>query len=70
MTTFYDGECGGYFPGISVRQPCSLLKYLSGDMLVIAMILVDTFWPLLLASLVVPPFVGYLVDRRRQRHAA
>ena len=66
----YDGKCGGFFPGLSVRRPCSLWEYVSGDMLAIAMVLVAAFWPLLLALLVLPPFVGYLLDRRAGRNAA
>jgi hypothetical protein len=66
----YDGKCGGFFPGLSVRKPCSFSEYMSGDMLVIAMILGATFWPLVLALLVLPPVVGYLFDRRRPRHEA
>jgi hypothetical protein len=66
----YDGKCGGFFPGLSARRPCSFWEYFSGDMVAIAMILVLAFWPLLLALLVLPPFVGYLLDRRRKRNAA
>jgi hypothetical protein len=66
----YDGKCGGYFPGISVRRSCSLLEYVSGDMLVIGMILVTAFWPFVLALLILPPFVGYLIDRRAGRNSA
>lgn len=63
----YDGRCGGFFPGLSVRKPCSFWEYVSGDMLVIALIMVTTFWPLVLVLLVLPPVVGYLFDRRVQR---
>ena len=66
----YDGLCGGFFPGLSSRKSCSLWGYLSGDMLVIAMILMITLWPLVLALLVLPPLVGYWFDRRATRHAA
>jgi hypothetical protein len=66
----YDGMCGGFFPGVSVRKPCSLWGYVSGDMLVIAMILMITFWPLVLALLVLPPMLGYWIDRRGTRHAS
>jgi hypothetical protein len=66
----YDGRCGGYFPGLSVRRSCSLWEYVSGDMLVIGMILVAAFWPLVLALLILPPLVGYLLDRRARRNAA
>jgi hypothetical protein len=66
----YDGLCGGFFPELSVRKPCSFWGYLSGDMLVIAMILMITFWPLVLALLVLPPLAGYWMDRRATHHAA
>jgi hypothetical protein len=66
----YDGLCGGFFPGLSVRKPCSMWSYMSGDMLVVAMILLATFWPLVLALLLLPPVVGHLIDRRATRHAA
>ena len=66
----YDGKCGGFFPGLSVRRSCSLWEYVSGDMLVIGMILLSAFWPLLLALLILPPFAGYLLDRRARRNAA
>ena len=66
----YDGKCGGFFPGLSARKPCSFLEYVIGDMLVIAMFLVDAFWPLLLAFLVLAIFVGYFLDRRGHRHGA
>jgi hypothetical protein len=66
----YDGKCGGFFPGLSVRQPCSFREYATGDMLVIAMIMGTTFWPWVLALLVLPPITGYLFDRREERRAA
>jgi threonine/homoserine/homoserine lactone efflux protein len=66
----YDGFCGGFFPGLSVRKSCSLWGYVSGDMLVIALILTITFWPLVLALLVLPPMVGYWLDRRVARDGA
>jgi hypothetical protein len=65
----YDGKCGGFFPGLSVRRSCSFWEYISGDMVAIAMILALTFWPLVLMLLLVPPFVGHLLDRRARRHA-
>lgn len=65
----YDGLCGGFFPGLSARKPCSFWQYVSGDMAAITMILVLAFWPLLLTLLIVPPLVGYLFDRRAKRKA-
>jgi len=66
----YDGFCGGFFPGVSAPRQCSLWGYLSGDMLVFALILTITFWPAWLALLVLPPIVGFWIDRRGTRHAA
>jgi len=59
------GKCGGFFPGISSRQPCSLWEYARGDMLAIAMVLAITCWPVILALLVLPPFIGHLYDRQQ-----
>jgi len=70
MGLAYDGKCGGYFPGLSVRRSCSFWNYLSGDVLVITMIMAVTFWPVVLALLVLPPLVGYLFDWRAKRNAA
>jgi hypothetical protein len=64
----HDGLCGGFFPGLSVRRPCSLWEYVSGDMFAIALVLVLTYWPLLLVTLVLPPMVGYWIDRRGMHH--
>jgi hypothetical protein len=64
----YDGMCGGFFPGLSVRKSCSFWAYVSGDMFVIALILMLTFWPGILAMLVLPPIVGYWFDRRGTHH--
>ena len=70
MALAYDGKCGGFFPGLSGRRPCSFWNYLSGDVLVITMVMAVAFWPAVLALLVLPPFVGYLFDRRAKRNAA
>lgn len=66
----YDGLCGGFFPGLSARRSCSFWAYMSGDMFVIALIFMLTFWPLVLALLVLPPILGYWFDRRGARRAA
>jgi hypothetical protein len=60
----YDGKCGGFFPGMVAPNPCSLWEYLSGDMLVLAILLAVTYWPIALLVLLLPPVVGYLFDRR------
>ena len=64
MGSSYNGKCGGFFPG-SASRPCSLMEYMFGDVVAISLILFGTFWPLVLILLLVPPFVGYLLDRRR-----
>jgi hypothetical protein len=61
----YDGKCGGFFPGLSVRKQCTFWEFLSGDMLVFAMAVGVTYWPGILALLLLPPAVGYCFDRRR-----
>jgi hypothetical protein len=60
----YDGKCGGFFPGLSAPRSCTFVEYLSGDVLVFALILGVTYWPLVLAVLFLPPLVGYVLDRR------
>ena len=68
MVIAYDGKCGGFFPGISARQPCSLWEYAKGDMLAIALVLAITYWPVMLALLVLPSLIGHLYDRRHLHH--
>jgi hypothetical protein len=51
---WYDGKCGGFSPGLSVRRPCSLLEYLFGDEVAIAMIFAAIYWPVVLALMILP----------------
>jgi hypothetical protein len=67
MVISYDGKCGGFFPGMSARRPCSLWQYATGDMLAIAMVLAITYWPVVIMLLILPFFIGYLFDRRQLR---
>jgi hypothetical protein len=67
MVISFDGKCGGFFPGMSARRPCSLWQYAMGDMLAIAMVLAITYWPVVLILLILPSFVGHLFDRRKLR---
>lgn len=60
----YDGNCGGFLPWLAGPKPCSFWEYVSGNMLLFAVLLGATYWPLVLALLFLPPFVGYLFDRR------
>jgi hypothetical protein len=45
-----------------------MLDYIFGDMVAIAMIFAVIYWPVILALMVLPPIVGYLLDRRASRH--
>ena len=60
----YDGKCGGFLPALAGPKPCSFLEYMLGNVLLFALILGVAYWPLVLALLLLPPFVGYLYDRR------
>ena len=64
----YDGNCGGFLPALAGPRPCSLWEYVSGNLLLLALLLGATYWPLV-AVLFLPPFVGYLFDRRGKDHA-
>lgn len=66
----YDGVCGGYFPGLSARTPCSLRDYVFGDALAIGLVVAEAVWPVVLAFVAVPPLVGWWLDRRKRRQAA
>jgi hypothetical protein len=65
----YDGTCGGFIPFLAGPKPCSFWEYISGSVLLVALILWDEYWPLVLALLVVPASVGYLIDRQAQKRA-
>jgi len=65
MGSSYNGKCGGFFPELSAPRPCSFSEYMFGDVVAISMILLGTSWPVMLILFIVPPFVGYLLDRRR-----
>jgi hypothetical protein len=66
----YDGKCGGFLPALAGPTPCSFWEYLFGNLLLFALLLGAAYWPLALAILFVPPFVGYLFDRRAKGNAA
>ncbi|MEO7728970.1 MAG: hypothetical protein ABIS45_17090 [Burkholderiales bacterium] len=66
----FDGKYGGFFPGVSAPRSCSFWHYMSGDVLAIAMIVAITGWPLMLAIVILPPAVGYWLDRRKRDYAA
>ena len=64
----YDGKCGGFLPALAGPRPCSFWEYVAGNALLFAVLLGATYWPLVLAFLFLPPFVGHLLDRRAKGH--
>ena len=66
----YDGKCGGFLPALAGPRPCSFWEYVSGNVLLFALLIGATYWPFVLAVLFLPPLVGYLFDRRAKDHAA
>jgi len=64
MGTSYDGKCGGFFPELSVRRPCSLWEYMSGDVFATALIAGVAYWPLLTALTILAVVVDYFIHRR------
>jgi hypothetical protein len=60
----YDGKCGGFLPALAGPRPCSFLEYVFANMLLFALLLGAAYWPFVLVLLFLPPFVGYLLDRR------
>lgn len=67
MVISYDGMCGGFFTGLSAREPCSFWQYATGEMPAIAMVVATPLWPLVLMVLILPSLAGYIIDRRRSR---
>ena len=65
MGLSYDGKCGGFFPGLSGRRPCSLSEYMFGEVVAMSFVLGFAYWPVVLMLLIVPPLIGYLLDRKR-----
>ncbi len=63
----YHGTCGGFVPSLAGSGPCTLWEYVFGDMLLFALLLGSAYWPLVLMVVVLPPFLGYLIDRRSKR---
>jgi hypothetical protein len=66
----YDGKCGGLMPFLAGPRPCSFWQYVSGGILLSISILLGTYWPLVVALLVVPTSVGFLLDIRVHKRAA
>ena len=63
----FDGSCGGFFPGLWARQPCSAREYATRDLVAIAVLLDVSYWALVLGLLILPPFLGHLIDLRQSR---
>jgi hypothetical protein len=65
----FNGKCGIGWPGLSSPVECSFGEYaafiLNLTIFTIAVMAIS-FWPILLAILVLPPLIGYLLDRREQ----
>jgi hypothetical protein len=62
----YNGTCGGFWPGLSASHPCSFWDHTSFYIILTVGILGIVYGPILLGILLVPPLVGYWLDRRRR----
>ena len=60
----YDGECGGLMPFLGGTRPCSFWDHASSDLGLFVVLNVG-YGPIVLATLLVPPLIGYLLDRHR-----
>ncbi len=61
----YRGECGGLIPALAGARPCSFWDYASFH-LMLDVVLSLAYWPFVLGILLLPPVVGYLLDRHGQ----
>jgi hypothetical protein len=61
----YDGNCGGFLPWLAGARPCSFWEYMAGTVLLVTVVLGATYWPVILALLVLA-LVGVWIARRRQ----
>ena len=60
----YDGKCGGFLPEVSAQRPCSLLEYMTGDVVAIAVVVAITYWPVVLMLIILAVLTGYFFGRR------
>ena len=60
----YQGKCGGLMPFLAGPRPCSFWEYASASLEFTALVLWDAYWPLIVLLLLIPPAVGYLLDRK------
>jgi hypothetical protein len=63
----YDGKCGGLIPALAGPKPCPFWEYMTAQVSFTALILALTYWPLIVALLVLPAAAGYLLDRQKAR---
>lgn len=63
----YDGICTSAIPEVGAPTPCSFWQYVSRNTILFGLILAAVYWPLLLVIVLLPPLIGYLIDRRIQR---
>lgn len=61
----YDGTCGGFLPALAGPRPCPFGEYALGILLLYALLPGAAYWPYVVAVLLLPPLVGFLLDRRR-----
>src|SRR5262245_28207435 len=65
-TLSYYSVCGGLFPFLAGPTLCSFWDYASSDLRFWFAVLILAYWPPVLGILLVPPLVGYWLDRRQQ----
>jgi hypothetical protein len=63
----YNGICTGAIPEVAAPAPCSFWEYMSRNTILLCLVLAPTYWPLVLTIVLLPPFVGYLIDWRNQQ---
>ena len=64
----YDGKCGGYLPWLAGAKPCTLFEYVSGNLLLVGVVVWSSYWPILLFLLLMPAAAGYWLDKRKAHH--
>lgn len=63
----YDGMCTSAIPEVGTPTPCSFWQYLSRNAVLLCLILAATHWRVVLATVLLPPIVGYVIDRRNRQ---
>ena len=67
LAVSYDGTCGGFMPWLASAKSCGFADYLSGNLMLLALIFWVEFWPIIIVVLALPVGVGYMLDRRAAR---